>query len=140
MESAGEYSHSHMEDGGDSNKSKESWNNPTSLLLLSTCLVICRYAAAPGVLVAESTLQLSRVSSVVMLVAYIGYIIFQLKTHRQIFEGEEEEAVIGFWSGFSWLVGMTLIIALLSEYVVGTIEDSAAQISMFAVRAALIIR
>ncbi|KAK9022192.1 hypothetical protein V6N11_002476 [Hibiscus sabdariffa] len=29
---------------------------------------------------------------------------------------------MGFWSGFSWLVGMTLVIALLSEYVVGTIE------------------
>jgi Ca2+:H+ antiporter len=34
----------------------------------------------------------------------------------------EEAAVIGFWSGFAWLVGMTLIIALLSEYVVGTIQ------------------
>ena len=35
---------------------------------------------------------------------------------------DEEKAVMGFWSAFSWLVGMTLIIALLSEYVVGTIE------------------
>jgi len=34
----------------------------------------------------------------------------------------EEEPVIGFWSGFAWLIGMTLVIALLSEYVVGTIE------------------
>ena len=30
--------------------------------------------------------------------------------------------MIGFWSGFVWLVGMTLVIALLSEYVVATIE------------------
>lgn len=36
--------------------------------------------------------------------------------------GEDEHAVIGFWSAFSWLVGMTAVIALLSEYVVGTIE------------------
>ncbi|KAE8688702.1 Vacuolar cation/proton exchanger 1 [Hibiscus syriacus] len=108
-----------------------------SLLLLLGLLchmlpLLFRYAAAPGVLVSESALQLSRASSIVMLVAYIGYIIFQLKTHRQIFdakqedeeeeEEEEEKAVLGFWSGFSWLVGMTLIIALLSEYVVGTIE------------------
>ncbi|OMO90447.1 Calcium/proton exchanger [Corchorus olitorius] len=104
-----------------------------SLLLLLGLLchmlpLMFRYAAAPGVLVADSTLQLSRASSIVMLVAYIGYIFFQLKTHRQIFESQEEDdedeekAVIGFWSGFSWLVGMTLIIALLSEYVVGTIE------------------
>lgn len=33
-----------------------------------------------------------------------------------------EETVIGFWSGFTWLVGMTVVIALLSEYVVETIE------------------
>jgi Ca2+:H+ antiporter len=32
--------------------------------------------------------------------------------------------VIGFWSGFAWLVGMTIVIALLSEYVVDTIEDA----------------
>ncbi|XVF46734.1 hypothetical protein PTKIN_Ptkin03bG0052200 [Pterospermum kingtungense] len=106
-----------------------------SLLLLLGLLchmlpLMFRYAAAePGVLVADSTLLLSRASSIVMLVAYIGYIFFQLKTHRQIFESQEEDdtedeekAVIGFWSAFSWLVGMTLIIALLSEYVVGTIE------------------
>ncbi|GMJ00807.1 RARE COLD INDUCIBLE 4, cation exchanger 1 [Hibiscus trionum] len=100
-------------------------------LLCHMLPLMFRYAAQPtGVSIAESTLQLSRASSVVMLVAYIGYIIFQLKTHRQIFDAQgdggededEEKAVIGFWSGFSWLVGMTLVIALLSEYVVGTVE------------------
>ena len=35
----------------------------------------------------------------------------------------KEEAVIRFWSGFAWLIGMTLVIALLSEYVVQTIEE-----------------
>ncbi|XVE59404.1 hypothetical protein DITRI_Ditri05aG0043900 [Diplodiscus trichospermus] len=105
-----------------------------SLLLLLGLLshmlpLMFRYAAAPGIFTADSTLQLSRASSIVMLLAYIGYIFFQLKTHRQIFESQEEDededeekAVIGFWGAFSWLAGMTLIIALLSEYVVGTIE------------------
>ncbi|XWS71579.1 hypothetical protein CRYUN_Cryun03dG0149900 [Craigia yunnanensis] len=103
-----------------------------SLLLLLGLLchmlpLMFRYAATPSIFIANSTLQLSRASSIVMLVAYIGYIFFQLKTHRQIFESQEEDedeekAVMGFWSAFSWLVGMTLIIALLSEYVVGTIE------------------
>ncbi|KAL2925782.1 Vacuolar cation/proton exchanger 3 [Bienertia sinuspersici] len=37
-------------------------------------------------------------------------------------ENSEEVPVIGFWSGFGWLIGMTVVIALLSEYVVGTIE------------------
>ncbi|KAL2479465.1 Vacuolar cation/proton exchanger 3 [Abeliophyllum distichum] len=34
----------------------------------------------------------------------------------------DESAVIGFWSAFVWLVLMTGVIALLSEYVLGTIE------------------
>ncbi|CAN4101876.1 unnamed protein product [Withania somnifera] len=70
-----------------------------------------------------------------MLIAYAGYLFFQLRTHTQLFESpeeeeeegkvpddEEEEAIIGFWSSFAWLIGMTITIALLSEYVVGTIE------------------
>ncbi|KAB2068077.1 hypothetical protein ES319_A08G006300v1 [Gossypium barbadense] len=100
-------------------------------LLCHMLPLMFKYAVKPetGVSIAEYTLELSRASSVVMLVAYIGYIVFQLKTHREIFDSQEEvededeeKAVIGFWSGFSWLVGMTLGIALLSEYVVGTIE------------------
>ncbi|XP_043723373.1 vacuolar cation/proton exchanger 3 isoform X2 [Telopea speciosissima] len=85
-------------------------------------------------LTSDSILQLSRVSSIIMLLAYFAYLFFQLKTHRQLFEaqqdedgdevGSEEEAVISFWSAFAWLVGMTVVIALLSEYVVGTIEDA----------------
>ncbi|TYH04446.1 hypothetical protein ES288_A08G007300v1 [Gossypium darwinii] len=100
-------------------------------LLCHMLPLMFKYAVKPetGVSIAEYTLELSRASSVVMLVAYVGYIVFQLKTHREIFDSQEEvededeeKAVIGFWSGFSWLVGMTLGIALLSEYVVGTIE------------------
>ncbi|KAG0480140.1 hypothetical protein HPP92_010998 [Vanilla planifolia] len=34
----------------------------------------------------------------------------------------EDEAVIGFPSAFAWLLGMTIVIAILSEYVVVTIE------------------
>ncbi|CAN1846408.1 Vacuolar cation/proton exchanger 1 [Linum perenne] len=110
-----------------------------SLLLLLGLLchilpLMFRYATGQGAVTSSSTLQLSRVSSIFMLVAYAGYIIFQLKTHRQLFESqqdgeleeeeEEDGAVIGFWSAFIWLVGMTVFIALLSEYVVGTIESA----------------
>ncbi|XP_057724441.1 vacuolar cation/proton exchanger 3-like [Arachis stenosperma] len=104
-----------------------------SLLLLLGLLchllpLLFKYALAGGSYsIATSTLQLSRASSVVMLIAYLAYIVFQLKTHRVIFDAQEEEddeekAVLGFWSSFSWLVIMTLVISVLSEYVVGTIE------------------
>ncbi|XP_043815188.1 vacuolar cation/proton exchanger 3 isoform X2 [Manihot esculenta] len=105
-----------------------------SLLLLMGLLchmlpLMFRYATGEGPDTFYHTLELSRASSIIMLIAYAAYIFFQLKTHRQSFEPqeegneeEEEKAVIGFWSAFSWLVGMTMIITLLSEYVVGTIE------------------
>ncbi|XP_027330726.1 vacuolar cation/proton exchanger 3-like [Abrus precatorius] len=104
-----------------------------SLLLLLGLLchllpLLFKYALGGGTYsIATSTLQLSRASSVVMLLAYVAYIFFQLKTHRKLFDAQEEDddeekAVIGFWSAFSWLVGMTLVISLLSEYVVATIE------------------
>ncbi|XP_057476549.1 vacuolar cation/proton exchanger 3-like [Actinidia eriantha] len=85
----------------------------------------------------KQTLELSRVCSIVMLIAYFAYLVFQLWTHREFFEAQEEDEdddvrhvtteeapVIGFWSGFSWLLLMTVIIALLSEYVVATIEEA----------------
>ncbi|XP_068340567.1 vacuolar cation/proton exchanger 3-like [Pyrus communis] len=83
----------------------------------------------------DPTLHLSRASSIVMLSAYAAYIVFQLWTHRELFEAQEESddddvvseetPAIGLWSGIVWLVGMTAVIALLSEYVVGTIEEAA---------------
>ncbi|XP_061344449.1 vacuolar cation/proton exchanger 3-like isoform X2 [Gastrolobium bilobum] len=110
-----------------------------SLMLLLGLLchllpMLFRYGAASPALTADPSLYLSRASSIVMLIAYFAYLVFQLWTHRELFEAEEEvgdgnnaseeQAVIGFWSGFAWLVGMTVFIALLSEYVVDTIEDA----------------
>lgn len=37
---------------------------------------------------------------------------------------DDETPAIGFWSAFIWLVLMTGVVALLSEYVVATIEVS----------------
>ncbi|CAK8541913.1 unnamed protein product [Lathyrus sativus] len=111
--------------------------NSLMLLLALLCLMLpmlFTYSAASPELTVEPSLYLSRAASIVMLVAYFAYLIFQLWTHRQLFEAEdegegenneeEEEAVIGFGSGFAWLAGMTVFVAILSEYVVDTIEDA----------------
>ncbi|WVZ17527.1 hypothetical protein V8G54_010509 [Vigna mungo] len=92
------------------------------------------YAGVSEGVSAESSLQLSRAASIIMVIAYFAYLVFQLWTHRQLFEDQDQneeegdtdsdEAVIGFWSGCVWLVGITVIIAVLSEYVVETIEDA----------------
>lgn len=44
---------------------------------------------------------------------------------------DDESPVIGFWGGFIWLVLMTGVVALLSEYVVATIEVSASITQLF---------
>ncbi|KAD5317619.1 hypothetical protein E3N88_17565 [Mikania micrantha] len=85
----------------------------------------------------NAVLQLSRTSSIVMLIAYVAYLFFQLKTHSQLFESQEdngdndddqeldkETASIGVWSAFIWLCLMTVLISVLSQYVLGTIEDA----------------
>ncbi|KAH9615718.1 hypothetical protein KSS87_003965 [Heliosperma pusillum] len=94
--------------------------------------LLFKMAAKSGEISTLPTLSISRAGSIVMLVAYVAYLVFQLWTHRQMFETkedsddddavEEEVPVIGFWSGFAWLAGMTVVIALLSEYIVGSIE------------------
>ncbi|XP_050204617.1 vacuolar cation/proton exchanger 3 [Mercurialis annua] len=110
----------------------------TMLLLLALLChmlpLLSRIAGETASVSAVPILEMSRASSVVMLIGYISYIFFQLVTHRQMFEAPEESEdgddsieetpVIGFWSGIVWLVGMTIVVALLSEYVVGTIEDA----------------
>ncbi|PKA50703.1 Vacuolar cation/proton exchanger 1 [Apostasia shenzhenica] len=81
------------------------------------------------------TTDLSRACSIVMLVAYFAYLFFQLKTNRQLFDSDSQEkdddddgvvadneAVFGFPSATVWLIAMTIVIAVLSENVVGTIE------------------
>ncbi|MED6168652.1 Vacuolar cation/proton exchanger 3 [Stylosanthes scabra] len=114
--------------------------NSLMLLLALLCHLLpmlFRYSGGSDALAAaNSSLYLSRAASITMLIAYFAYLIFQLWTHRQLFEAEdedgdgenngsdEEEAVIGIWSGVAWLVGMTVFIALLSEYVVDTIEEA----------------
>ncbi|CAA0832840.1 Vacuolar cation/proton exchanger 3 [Striga hermonthica] len=103
-------------------------------LLCHVLPLMFRFAGKSTDLTTVGTLQLSRASCIVMLVAYVAYLVFQLWTHRQLFEAQEgdedsdvvpdddELPVIGFWGAFIWLVLMTGVVALLSEYVVATIE------------------
>ncbi|PQM37915.1 vacuolar cation/proton exchanger 1 [Prunus yedoensis var. nudiflora] len=114
--------------------------NVNSLLLLlgtfcHTLPMLLQYAGDSAAQ-KDQTLQFSRAISILMLLSYIAFMFFQLWTHRGFFElqqvsevdgdedVEEEVAEIGFWSGFAWLFAVTAITALLSEYVVGTIEDA----------------
>ncbi|KAJ8452692.1 hypothetical protein Cgig2_005028 [Carnegiea gigantea] len=93
-----------------------------------------QYSTEADISSAGSILRLSRGSSIILLVAYVAHLFFQLKTHQQFFDSEqevfesneEEKAVIGLWSAFSCLVGMTAAIAVLSEYVGAQLRQAAA--------------
>ncbi|KAG8051643.1 hypothetical protein GUJ93_ZPchr0001g29914 [Zizania palustris] len=114
----------------------------TGLLILGVLCqsmpLLLRYAVAAGehaVAAGTTALYLSRACSVVMLLAYVAYLFFQLKTHSQLFEPQEvdgddadaaddEEPALGFGSALLWLILMTVVISVLSEYIVGTIEPT----------------
>jgi Ca2+/Na+ antiporter len=100
---------------------------------------------------ADASLSLSRTTSVLMLLCYTAYILFQLVTHKNLFdaptpppaalaiagggleagaeggEEEEEEVVLGFTGGLVWLALVTLAISCLSDYLVNAIQGAAAE-------------
>jgi Ca2+:H+ antiporter len=79
-------------------------------------------------------LALSRGTSIVLLLIYLLYLFFQLKTHAYLYQeaaaevsaedgSVEEEAVIGPWAAAATLVIATVAIAVCSEYLVNSIDE-----------------
>ena len=76
-------------------------------------------------------LILSRGTSIILIITYIGYLFFQLQTHAQLFEAEEtdeEEAPdMDQWSAGGWLVIITVMTAFCADILVGSIDETAQQ-------------
>ena len=71
----------------------------------------------------EESLGISRVAAIFLIVMYLQLLVFQLKTHADLFEDdEEEETEMSFGSAMAGLVGVTAIITKLSEYLVDSID------------------
>jgi len=51
--------------------------------------MLFQYGDASMAVNADSSLQFSRAASIVMVIAYFAYLIFQLWTHRQLFEAQD---------------------------------------------------
>merc|ERR1712137_389114 len=76
----------------------------------------------------DAPLWLSRLIAMVLLVLYAALILFQLKTHRWLFDGDDDEddpGILGFWGGIFWLAVITIGISILSSYIVDAIEGAA---------------
>ncbi|EEQ97851.1 calcium/proton exchanger, putative [Perkinsus marinus ATCC 50983] len=74
----------------------------------------------------STVLEISRVVSIFLLLSYICFLIFQMYTHLSIFESEggenEDEPTINVPTSLTLLLVSTLLVALNSEYLVGSIE------------------
>ncbi|KAG0337394.1 hypothetical protein BG000_005465 [Podila horticola] len=99
-----------------------------SLLALScTSLLIPAAFSATAEDIDQSTniQHLSYGVSIVLLLVYALYLLFQLKTHTHLYAGEneeEEEPVLPLWLGVALLLVVTLTVAFCAEYLVGSIE------------------
>jgi len=70
---------------------------------------------------------LSRGTAIVLLIIYIAYLFFQLKTHADLFDAEGEEEgegakVLSVWAAVACLVLVTILVAVCADYLVGSID------------------
>lgn len=74
-------------------------------------------------------LALSRWTAIILLILYILFLIYQLKTHAHVFdtqslyEPEERITTVGTWSITSTLFIVTIMVSICSDYLVGSIDD-----------------
>ncbi|KAG0342705.1 hypothetical protein BG004_005606 [Podila humilis] len=99
-----------------------------SLLALScTSLLIpaAFYATAETIDQDLNIKHLSYGVSIVLLIVYGLYLLFQLKTHTHLYSGsseEEEEPVLPLWLGVALLLTVTIVVSICAESLVGSIE------------------
>ncbi|MEK7413025.1 MAG: calcium/proton exchanger [Planctomycetota bacterium] len=118
----------------------------TSMLLLAAAalLVPAVFHMLGGAHAAERDLSLE--ISVVLLVTYAASLVFTLKTHRHLYsggkgEGADPEHAAGWSIGRSVavLTGATVLIAVLAEWLVGSVEHAAHAMGMSNVFVGVII-
>lgn len=104
----------------------------------------------------ESILVFSRGTAVILLILYVLYLIFQLRTHSNLFDpeaapalaaapaaddettqtpeteaaAEEEEPVMGPVAALGVLIVVTVLVAICADYLVGSIDDIVASTNM----------
>ena len=106
------------------------------LLFLATIalLVPSAIAAADSCPRAEITGKLSIGLAVLLIIAYGLGLLFTLKTHREIFGGAEHgeygEAPWPIWLALAALAGVTLLVALVSEVFVESVQKAAVTFGM----------
>ncbi|ODQ53494.1 calcium/proton exchanger [Saitoella complicata NRRL Y-17804] len=102
----------------------------SSLMAVATASLLIPAAFRASVPSDETTelLDLSRGVSIVLLVLYVLYLYFQLKTHADLYseqeseDDEQEEKTITAWTAGGLLVVITLLVAFCAEFLVDSID------------------
>lgn len=100
-------------------KQRQADVNSLMLLLALLChllpMLFTFAAGASASVTSDPSLHLSRASCIVMLIAYTAYIVFQLWTHRELFEAQE---VINarFFYEYKWFDSLSPNISLTREH------------------------
>ncbi|KAF9113829.1 hypothetical protein BGX27_000733 [Mortierella sp. AM989] len=95
-----------------------------SLSCLSLLIPAAFHATASGIDQSANIKHLSYGTSIVLLIVYILYLIFQLKTHTHLYSNSEneEESVLPLWLGVVLLLIITVLVAFCSEFLVSSID------------------
>lgn len=71
----------------------------------------------------SDVLIISRIVAVFLIIMYVQLLVFQLKTHTDLFDdGDNEETEMNLLVAMGGLLGVTLLITLLSDYLVSSID------------------
>ncbi len=103
--------------------------NSSLLILAMLALIIPATFAQSGDHTIETIVNLSRIASFILLGLYVLFLIFQLKTHSHLFVNsthhEDEDASLTMKQAIILLVSSTILVAVMAEFLVGSIEHSA---------------
>lgn len=110
-----------------------SQQHPSKPLAVDDALSALMETDAPGGndLSRHGLLLISRGTAIILLIVYVSYLVFQLKTHADLFldpnesEGESEEAKMSVISAGFWLLAITVITSFTADVLVGSIEQTA---------------
>ncbi|GLC37749.1 hypothetical protein PLESTB_001472900 [Pleodorina starrii] len=105
-------------------------NRACSSLLMLACIGVSIPSAASVILIPADLrqdwiLDVSRGTAVIMLICYVCYLAFQLKTHADLFKGEDDDAVpmLTLGTSIGLLTAITAVVAVCSEFLTDSIKE-----------------
>jgi Ca2+:H+ antiporter len=107
-----------------------------SLIIPATLSAVMEKEKESGMIQKDKILMLSHGTAIIMLILYIMYLFFQLKSHADLFaerpaddgeEGgeceEEEPQILTPWAAGAALILITMVVAVCAEYLVDSIDS-----------------